>query len=60
MELRFSISFLFDFKVYFSNESICYLLNVFAYCIYNTIFTMSLIPTRLLPIPPFSLISAAS
>ena len=41
MELRFSISFLFDFKVYFSNEPICYFSNVLACCIYNVNFQFS-------------------
>ena len=41
MELTFSISFLIDFKVYFSNEPICYFSNVFACCIYNVNFQFS-------------------
>lgn len=38
------------------NESVHYFSNVFAYCIHNIIFIMSLIPTELLLVPPFSLI----
>ena len=57
MELiRFSISFLFDFESLFFNESVHYFSNVFAYCIHNIIFIMSLIPTELLLVPSFSLI----